>query len=358
MTTLAAPDAPAAARDGIPLGPRRAHLVERAVEALGPRLGGATGDASPREAALALAPPPLARPATEIETPRPPPTAAATGLEAAPTPRPPVPLPALARAGLVAVGGTRTRLTEEIALAQNGVLRGVEAAEAAERGAAASRRRGAGGPEAMRRARVVLVTSARPGEGKSFSALNIAASIAAGGARPVVLVDADGKRGSLSEVLGVEAEPGLRALAADPALDARRLVLRTEVGDGALGVLTYGPAPADAPALPPGAALAAAVVRVADAMPGHVVVLDAPPCLATSEPSALAPVAGQVVLVVEAERTARDEIEAALDMVETCPDLRLLLNRTRLTASDSFGAYDGYGAYGGRASSPPDAGAT
>jgi receptor protein-tyrosine kinase len=37
-------------------------------------------------------------------------------------------------------------------------------------------------------------------------------------------------------------------------------------------------------------------------------------------------------------------VEAALDVVEACPSLHLLLNQTRFTASDSFGAY---GAYGG-----------
>ncbi|HEY8613579.1 MAG TPA: hypothetical protein VIL69_20155, partial [Roseomonas sp.] len=52
-----------------------------------------------------------------------------------------------------------------------------------------------------------------------------------------------------------------------------------------------------------------------------------------------ATVSGQVVLVVEAERTQRSEVEAALDLVEACPVLQLLLNKARLTESDTFGAY-------------------
>ena len=83
---------------------------------------------------------------------------------------------------------------------------------------------------------------------------------------------------------------------------------------------------------------------LAVAMPHHIIVLDAPPALATSDANALAPVVGQVVLVVQAEETPRDEVEAALDVVEACPSLHLLLNQTRFTANDSFGAY---GAYGG-----------
>jgi receptor protein-tyrosine kinase len=50
-------------------------------------------------------------------------------------------------------------------------------------------------------------------------------------------------------------------------------------------------------------------------------------------------------MVVEAERTQRAEVEAALDLVEACPNLQLLLNRAVLTANDTFGAYGGYDAY-------------
>jgi protein-tyrosine kinase len=79
-----------------------------------------------------------------------------------------------------------------------------------------------------------------------------------------------------------------------------------------------------------------------------VLVLDSPPCLSTSDCSALAAVAGQVVLVVNAEKTLRNEVEAALDMLDACPLLQLLLNRVRLTVNDTFGARGDYGAANGR----------
>jgi receptor protein-tyrosine kinase len=44
-------------------------------------------------------------------------------------------------------------------------------------------------------------------------------------------------------------------------------------------------------------------------------------------------------MVVEAERTRRNEVEAALDLVQTCPTITLLLNKTQLATSDTFGAY-------------------
>ena len=50
-------------------------------------------------------------------------------------------------------------------------------------------------------------------------------------------------------------------------------------------------------------------------------------------------------MVIEAERTQRSEVEAALDLVRVCPTITMLLNKVRLTTSHTFGAYDYYGSY-------------
>jgi protein-tyrosine kinase len=294
----------------------RAHLVERAVEAMTGR------SAAPPEPLAAPPPPP----------PPPPPAGPGPG----PGPRPSQPpaaeigLEALAAAGLVVapVGTVRSRLSEEIAVVQHSVLRTLKATRATD----------------GRCPRIVLVTSARPGEGKTFMALNLAASLANSGTRPVVLVDVDGKQGSISQLLGQENTPGLRMLAADPARPPASLLVPTAVKR--LSLLSFGPLPESVPGIPPGQLVMAALLRLAAALPEHLIILDTPPCLSTSDPGALAPVAGQVLMVVEAERTQRSEVEAALDMVDSCPTLQLVLNRAVLTANDTFGAYGGYGAYG------------
>jgi receptor protein-tyrosine kinase len=198
----------------------------------------------------------------------------------------------------------------------------------------------------------VLITSARPNEGKTFTSLNLAASIAAGGRSPVVLVDADGKRGSLSTLLGLPDAPGLRLMAADPKLRGANLLVPT--AQERLSILPFGAQSPGEAELPPGEMLAAAILRTALALPEHIIVIDSPPCLSTSDPSSLAPIAGQVLLVIQAERTQQSEVEAALDLVDSCPTLQLMLNRTKLTTSNTFGAYgeyDVYGAYGSRPSS-------
>lgn len=66
------------------------------------------------------------------------------------------------------------------------------------------------------RPRVILVTSALPGEGKSTVAANLAKTLALGGSR-VLLVDADLRKGSLNEVFGLLPEPGLSELLLNPA---------------------------------------------------------------------------------------------------------------------------------------------
>jgi receptor protein-tyrosine kinase len=237
------------------------------------------------------------------------------------------------QAGLVNMpgGALRTRLAEEFSVVHHQILRTIRTMPPPGEGSGRGRR-------------VVLVTSARPGEGKSFCSLNLAVSVAHGRSAPVLLVDADGKRGSLSELLGLGDAPGLRLLATDSSLAPAPLLVPTEQRN--LSILPYGAAVPGQPAVPPGTTVAAAVQRLAAMLPQHVIILDAPPCLSTSDPSSLAPVAGQVLMVVHAESTQRSEVEAALDMVEACPVIQLMLNQTRQNSSDTFGAYGAYGGYG------------
>jgi receptor protein-tyrosine kinase len=311
------------------------HLVERAMEAMqGTVVADPRPPASSRvDGGTATVERPAIAAPPEAEAVAPPPRT-----EAAPSPRPappkidPIGMDALQKAGFVVPGGAaaRSRVTEELNIVQHQIRRTVQATDPAE----------------GRIQRLVLVTSARPGEGKTFCSLNIAARLAIGSAEQVILVDGDSKQQhSITHLLGRDKTPGLRVLAQDPMQRAEHLLQPTALER--LSFVSYGPAAAGQSGLPSGAMLAHAVARLAAALPNRIIVLDAPPCLYTSEPAALASVAGQVVLVVRAESTQRDEVEGALDMVESCPNLQLLLNRTRLAPNNTFGAYDYYGYYSG-----------
>lgn len=302
----------------------RAHLVERAAEMMGGLPSGLPGG-------LSTATIPL--PATD-KSARPDRPAAAAPVMPAPVPASvPAPVPVIPRATLVEAGlihspdgPLRSRPWEEMTIVQHQVLRTIRDAA----------------PGMGPRARIVLVTSAMPNEGKTFTSLNLAASIAISGSRQVVLVDVDGRLGGISHALGVAGALGLRALADDMGNRPAAMPLPTAIDK--LRMLPYGASPEGQSDLPSGATMAAAVLRLAAALPDTILVLDSPPCLSTSEPSALAAVAGQVVVVVCAQRTQRNEVEAALDMLDACPVLQLLLNRVQLTANDTFGAHGNYGA--------------
>ena len=119
---------------------------------------------------------------------------------------------ALKRGGL-ALAGVRSRVTEEYRIAVGRILRALRSASR-------------GGPGM---ANLIMITSARPGEGKSFSALNLAVSVAQNGLADVLLVDIDAKPRSLSTLLGLREQRGLLDLVDQPELRAEDVLVRTAV---------------------------------------------------------------------------------------------------------------------------------
>ena len=186
-----------------------------------------------------------------------------------------------------------------------------------------------------------MVTSARPGEGKSFSALNLAVSVAQNGLSDVLLVDVDAKPRSLSTLLGLRDRPGLLDMVDQPELRAEDVLVRTAV-EGfqflPLGIARAGTADAGVTR-----ALATAIERIRRRFTHHVVILDTAPCLSTSDPSTLAPLVDQVIMVVEAGRTQKAELGASLELLKACPNVILVLNKVRLTHRHSFGSYYYFG---------------
>ena len=252
-------------------------------------------------------------------------------------PAPPLPRTTadMVKAGLVVETEGRTRLGDEFRIAASRldavVRKSIAAGEAC--------------------GNLVLVTSTRPAEGKSFSALNLAAALSRTGSRPVLLIDADAKIRCLSELLGLEGSPGLLDLAAGGACQPESLVVSTPVAG--LTVMPLG----DPHLAREQGERSQPLPAVAESLSRHfgasTLVIDTGPLLATSDPSVLAPVASQIVMVVEAGRTQRSELEAALDMIRACPKIVLLLNKQAGRNRSSFGAYSYTGDYYAKPNAPP-----
>ena len=240
----------------------------------------------------------------------------------------------LKRAGL-ALAGMRSRTTEEYRITVGRILRSLHGGNRSTPGLASQAVPG----QAL--ASLVMVTSARPGEGKSFSTLNLAASIAQNGLSDVLLVDVDGKPRSLTTLLGLRERQGLLDLVGNPALRPEELVVRTAIpGFSVLPLGLNRSATAEGGVT---RAVMGAIDRVRRRLPRHVIMLDTAPCLSTSDPSTLAPSVDMVVMVVEAGRTQRAELGAALELVRACPNITMVLNKVRLTHRHSFGSYYYFG---------------
>lgn len=188
---------------------------------------------------------------------------------------------------------------------------------------------------------LIMVTSALPGEGKSFTAINLAISIAMELDNTVMLVDADVSRPSVLNMLGLPPAPGLLDVVAENSVDISNVLLRTNIEK--LSILPSGTAHPRATEL-----LASdAMVRLLDDMSSRyndrIIIFDSPPLLLTTESRALATHMGQIVIVVHAENTAQSAVKQAIAAIEACTVKMMLLNQARQSSTDGYGYGYGYG---------------
>jgi receptor protein-tyrosine kinase len=187
----------------------------------------------------------------------------------------------------------------------------------------------------MSRANMVMVTSSVPGEGKTFTAINLALSIAMEMDRRVLLVDADVAQPSIPHRLGLTPGKGLLDLLSDPTVALSECLLRTNIEKFSL--LPAGTPHARATELLASDAMSRLVAELTSRYPDRVVIFDSPPLLASSESRVLATNLGQILFVVEADRTAQSTISEALATIEACPVVMTVLNKARRTADAPYG---------------------
>jgi protein-tyrosine kinase len=198
-------------------------------------------------------------------------------------------------------------------------------------------------------ARLILMASALPGDGKTFTSINLALSMARERDISVLIMDADVAKPHISRIFGVDREPGLLDALADDSIDVESLVLPTDVHG--LSMLPAGPYHESATELLASERMNQVLTRLTARDPRRVVLLDSPPLLLSSESRALVEIAGQVVIVVRAGGTPRRALEEAIGYIGEDKPLGLVLNQSQMALSEG---YYGYGSYG---DPPPRAGA-
>ncbi len=159
-------------------------------------------------------------------------------------------------------------------------------------------------------AHVVSVTSALPGEGKSTISANLAVALAQTGAR-VLLVDADLRRPTVADVLGLEGGVGLTTvLVRDADLDE----VVQEWGTDGLHVLPSGAIPPNPTELVGSPAMRWLLDRVRQAY--DYVVIDTSPLLPVADASVLAGLVDGTVVVAHVGRVRRTQLAQALGNLE------------------------------------------
>jgi receptor protein-tyrosine kinase len=191
----------------------------------------------------------------------------------------------------------------------------------------------------QRSTRLIMVTSARPGEGKTFISLNLALAFASERDVKALLVDVDTQHSSLQTILGIPSELGIvDVLAGNHELP--EVLIQTNMPN--LMVLPSGRGGPHVPELFSSNQMALLMAEMTRRFADRYIIIDTPPCMASSDAAALAPLVGQIVFIVEAHHTQQVEIEASLSMLSACPRISLLLNKSDTMAGEHFGSYEYY----------------
>lgn len=234
-------------------------------------------------------------------------------------------LEALAAAGIVSPNAPRSQIADQFRVVKRPLI-----ANAMGRGASV-----------IANGNLIMVTSALPGEGKTFTAINLAMSMATELDYTVMLVDADVARPSVMNVLGLPEGPGLLDLVIDESKDLSSVLLKTNIDK--LTILPSGTQHARATELLASDAMIRLLDDMAKRYADRIIVFDSPPLLPTTESRVLASHMGQVVVVVQAEKTLQADVQQALATIESCPVKLMLLNQAKAISKMGYEYGYGYG---------------
>lgn len=241
---------------------------------------------------------------------------------------------ALAAAGYVTPNSPRTKTTDQFRVIKRPLLENATGK----------------GASVIANGNLIMVTSSLPGEGKSFAAINLAMSLAMELNHTVLLVDADVARPSIMKKLGLDPAPGLLDLLLDKKIELSDVLLKTNVPK--LTLLPTGVPHPRATELLASDAMTLLLEDLGSRYSDRIIIFDSPPLLLTTEARVLATHMGQIVMVVQAEKTLQSQVQHALSTIEKCPVKLMVLNQAKTRGLGAYGYGYGYGhGYGSQAES-------
>ena len=189
---------------------------------------------------------------------------------------------------------------------------------------------------------LIMVTSSLPGEGKTFTSINLAMSLAAERGLNVLLIDADVIRPSVGNMFKSTPKAGLTDLLNGGVANVSDVLCRCEEVPN-LSVMFSGAASANSPELISSGRMADLCRELSTRYPDRIIVLDTPPVLASPEPAQLASYVHQLIMVVAADQTDRHQLQKALEGVASCKNISLLFNKAPRWNEAQYAPYYGYG---------------
>ncbi len=170
----------------------------------------------------------------------------------------------------------------------------------------------------------LLVTSANPGEGKSLTALNLAISFSHQFNKTVLLVDANIKSPAIHKYLGLDDGPGL----SDYLLD------RASITDGLINpgwerivVLRAGTPRTNSAELLGSTRMQAILSEMKERYPERFIIFDSSAVLTSADPLVFANLVDGILIVVEAERTTKEDLAKVMQMLQNKPIIGTVLNK-------------------------------
>ena len=203
------------------------------------------------------------------------------------------------------------------------------------------------GQRPLERGNLVMVGSAVSGEGKTFTCINLCLSMATEKDWSVLLVDADVAKPHVSRLFGLGDAPGLLDVLRDHNIRAASVVSPTDVPG--LSIMPAGGRDEFAAELLASERMEEICRQLAGEDRRRMIVFDSSPILQTTEAPILASHVGQMVMIVKADRTSRQQLQTAISKIDPELPISLVLNQAKsggLLDMYIGGNYYGYGEYG------------
>ena len=194
--------------------------------------------------------------------------------------------------------------------------------------------------KALDNSNIIMVTSPNPNEGKTFTAINLALSIALEQDKTVLLVDADVLRPSIMKIIEQPFENGLMEYLLGDVEDLSEVIYHTSLET--LRIIPAGKSHHLSSELLASEKMLETVSEFANRYPDRIVIFDTPPLLGINETAILANLAGQAVIVVQEGKTNLNRISLAVEQLN--PDMAkgFVINKAQKSSKEGIGNYGYY----------------